>query len=1282
MIPVQFQIVDIISCIDNQHSEDLERLSHEEETDPSINLYCDRNQRALSYKNNQLIKVFGRTEDDQSILANVSGFLPFFYLGFEEDVSQSEASYIVSALKRKAKKSYQNHLVDWELIYRQPYERFVGHQKFPFLKLYFRNKYSFKEFEMLAQRERSIRVNRRVIGYYVGESNLDEILKFVHQTDIRPTSWVEIEKYRPKISKSAYVSLEIDCDISGLKPMDRITNSPFKMMIYDIECQSQLGELGDFPVAKKNYQKLARELIDLWSSNQKHELVRNELTVHRVLETCLRLVFTPYYYPFGIRQVKTIDNLKPRPELVREATELVVYLSQQCRSTTFCEECGEQLSSLLEKSFPAPVDPLAYYHLARQIWINIGNMTRFNYNKEYSWEEIEGYVTVMFQLAFEDFYDGFSFSPIVLKGRAKPQPCQLNNLTPVIHQLITSKSDYETKLRELTEFLTKQLSPILPKGDPAIQIGFTFQRLGAEHPYIKGIYTVDSCLPFTNGDLVRDENDTELSQQEVEKMTTEIRKRDGVAIETRDQLVDFLSQQQEKTDRSQVVIRSFSTESAMIKEFGRLINQEDPDMIGGYNNFGFDDQYLFHRAEELAIKETFLTRLPRLKHDIASIRQPAGAERDKKDEQKGKRKMETHYLSMSGRIVFDIYRIIPNNYNLPEYKLNFVCKYFLKKQKNDVPPTQIPILQRGSDADRSLVARYCIIDCVLCNRLLAKLSIVNNLIAMSNVSLVPIRYLLFRGQTIKGFSLIVKKCSERGKVVRTLRREERPINADKYEGAIVLDPEINIYDTPISVADFNSLYPSSMISENISNDTLVTGPEYDNLPGFHYNTVKYDEFVFQQARHKKTGAVLKRMEKIKKPDMRVCRFVGNMKGILPEIEEELIASRKAAKRKMAEYEGKDPAMAAAWDCQQLAYKITCNSIYGITGASVSPIYNKDIAASITATGRKMIIFSKNYVEQTYRDLLVHLTNAKICCRDVLVKRATCVYGDTDSIFIKFDMFDHSNGKVLEGMDAVFASMEICAKAAREISLQLKSPQNLEFEKTICPFLLINKKMYKGHYYEKMNKQIYSEKTMGFATKKRDSAPIAKKVVDGLTDLLFSIDSKKLDQQTIRQYITDKFKRILGGEYPLEDFIRTKSWKGHYANPDQIAQHVLAVRQAIRDPGNQFQVNDRIPFIHIVNPKSALQGDRIETVEFVKSNNLAIDYHYYIEKQLINPLLKILSPNHRLGITEKWLLGILKNLCQEQNHVITMDKVFQIIPKRDQVPQSPINQDSSSDSDSE
>ena len=49
-----------------------------------------------------------------------------------------------------------------------------------------------------------------------------------------------------------------------------------------------------------------------------------------------------------------------------------------------------------------------------------------------------------------------------------------------------------------------------------------------------------------------------------------------------------------------------------------------------------------------------------------------------------------------------------------------------------------------------------------------------------------------------------------------------------FEGAVVLEPTPGIYiDEPIVVLDYASLYPSSMISENISHDSKVWTKEYD-----------------------------------------------------------------------------------------------------------------------------------------------------------------------------------------------------------------------------------------------------------------------------------------------------------------------------------------------------------------------------------------------------------------------------------------------------------------------
>ena len=86
---------------------------------------------------------------------------------------------------------------------------------------------------------------------------------------------------------------------------------------------------------------------------------------------------------------------------------------------------------------------------------------------------------------------------------------------------------------------------------------------------------------------------------------------------------------------------------------------------------------------------------------------------------------------------------------------------------------------------------------------------------MSNLCSVPLNYLLVRGQGIKLTSFIAKKCREKEVLMPVLDKSQ---DDDGYEGAIVLPPKCNIYteEDPVAVNDYSSLYPSSMISENLT----------------------------------------------------------------------------------------------------------------------------------------------------------------------------------------------------------------------------------------------------------------------------------------------------------------------------------------------------------------------------------------------------------------------------------------------------------------------------------
>merc|ERR1719343_1072422 len=140
-----------------------------------------------------------------------------------------------------------------------------------------------------------------------------------------------------------------------------------------------------------------------------------------------------------------------------------------------------------------------------------------------------------------------------------------------------------------------------------------------------------------------------------------------------------------------------------------------------------------------------------------------------------------------------------------------------------------------------------------------------------------------------------------------------------------------------------------------------------------------------------------------------CKFIKSdtRRGLLPLILEELLAARKRAKKAMAE--ATDPLTKSVLNGRQLALKISANSVYGFTGATVGQLPCLEISSSVTAFGRQMIDQTKNYVE------------AKYTIQNGYEHDAQVIYGDTDSVMVKF------------GMDSIEKAMEFGKEAADMVS---------------------------------------------------------------------------------------------------------------------------------------------------------------------------------------------------------------------------------------------------------
>ena len=230
--------------------------------------------------------------------------------------------------------------------------------------------------------------------------------------------------------------------------------------------------------------------------------------------------------------------------------------------------------------------------------------------------------------------------------------------------------------------------------------------------------------------------------------------------------------------------------------------------------------------------------------------------------------------------------------------------------KDDVTPQDIFRLTNEGPSSKAIVAKYCFQDCNLVHNLMIKNDIYTAMVEQANICSVPIEFIAMRGQGIKLLSFIAKECSEKNTLMPDLTKT---LSKDGYEGAICLKPKAGLYrDKPVAVVDYSSLYPSCMISDNISHDTKVWTKEYDlennliktwsscgtkhfkydNLPGFKYVNITYDTYKYIRKTAKSAEVKVICGKKI----CRYAQFEGEKKGIMPTVLRELLASRKATRK--------------------------------------------------------------------------------------------------------------------------------------------------------------------------------------------------------------------------------------------------------------------------------------------------------------------------------------------------------------------------------------------------
>ena len=389
-------------------------------------------------------------------------------------------------------------------------------------------------------------------------------------------------------------------------------------------------------------------------------------------------------------------------------------------------------------------------------------------------------------------------------------------------------------------------------------------------------------------------------------------------------------------------------------------------------------------------------------------------------------------------------------------------------------------------------------------------------------------------------------------------------------------------------------------------------------------------------------------------EKRRYRFLKEPKGVMPTILQNLLDARKKTRKvDMAKVKSEikqlelDPennrdrikelkTLLDVLNKRQLSYKVSANSMYGITGTRKGYLPFMPAAMCTCFMGRKNITRVAEELTNTYK--------------------AKLVYGDTDS-----------NYAIFPQLKTAHETWDYAIKVAKEISDLFPDPIELEFEEEIYSFFLILSK--KRYMYRKCLRDGIVDKKIGkkgVLLARRDNSQFVRYIYEEVVNMIAS----NCEKNDILYFVVEEINKMCSGIKPFTDFIITKAVGNHggliaqpiktkpgkalvgdytvpllskdtqertaqmkkkKANTPQDfyllclpAQVQLAER--MRRRGKRVDPGTRLEYVVTTQAKhTAKQYEKVESAEYIKRHGdiIRIDYLYYL-KALVNPLDQVLD----------------------------------------------------------
>jgi len=651
----------------------------------------------------------------------------------------------------------------------------------------------------------------------------------------------------------------------------------------------------------------------------------------------------------------------------------------------------------------------------------------------------------------------------------------------------------------------------------------------------------------------------------------------------------------------------------LLRKFINYLKDDYPDVITGWNVQLFDIAYLSSRIVKVLGDKALTECSP---WGFVSTNEVPYA--------RGRTQLAYNWSGISILDFMDLYKKF--SYKMVEnYKLDTVAKEELNKEKIKSPYSTFKEFYTN---DWELFVDYNIVDVELVDQLEDKMRIITLILTMAYDA--KCNYTDIFSSVRTWDCILYNKLLKQNIIVHNPPPVD--LNLDRQiMGAYVKEPKPSQYDWVVSF-DATSLYPSIIMSWNMSPETLVNGQKY----------LADDERSIQQLLDRTVQTQNIHDEQLAMTANGQC-FRKDKKGIFPELIEFYFGERQVAKKLMLEaqimYEKtKDKKYLneiSSLNSRQMSAKILMNSLYGAMGNVHFRYYDIRIAEGITMTGQLII--------RTVANKLKSFVNKECGTKDIEYS----FYSDTDSTYItlgdlvKRNLKGRTNEVIVEVLDKYCSTQieptinEACEELADYLNIYQR---RIKFKREIIADrgIWIAKKRYAVNVYnsEGVTYDPPKLKILGMEIVRSSTpAPVRKALKEAVGIALTK------DEATLRQFVTDL--ESTWHSLDPEDIAFPRGINGlkEYSDPNSIFRkgtpiHVrgallynhLITNNGLEKKYQLIQEGDKIKFVYLREPNPL--GTHVITFagDIPPEFNLRdyIDYDKMFEKSFLDPLNSLIS----------------------------------------------------------